>query len=280
MLIIVIPGLIRDPDIKPWFWIPAFAGMTRKLMEIQEILEKIGLNQKEAMVYMALLELGTSSVEGIAKKAGTKRPTTYLILDDLQRKGLATLVPRAKKVLYMPESPDKIASDLSRKQELLKRFMPNLLAVYNEPKNKPQVLLYEGKEAVKDLYDKILVANQVDWFATVQDFVNLYPEYHKKLVTKTLEKQIKVRELLTQNPTDIEFAKNVIKNDHYLQKFTKPDEEFLTDNALFDGSVAFFSYEPTIFAVVIQSKVIYQSLRTLFELAWTQATPYEKVVKE
>src|SRR6185436_13239489 len=135
-------------------------------MEIPEILEKVGLNQKEAMVYMALLELGTSSVEGIAKKAGTKRPTTYLILDDLQRKGLATLIPRAKKVLYMPESPDKIIADLSRKQELIKRFMPNLLAVYNEPKNKPQVLLFEGKEAIKDLYDKILRAKEVIFFGT------------------------------------------------------------------------------------------------------------------
>lgn len=249
-------------------------------MEIAEILEKMGLNQKEAMVYMALLELGTSSVEGIAKKAGTKRPTTYLILDDLQRKGLATLVPRAKKTLYMPESPDKIIFDLNRKQELIKRFMPNLLAVYNEPKNKPQVLLYEGNEAVKDLYDKILLAKEVDWFATVRDFVNLYPGYSERLTAKTLEKKIKVRELLTQNPADIEFAKKVIHNDCYGQRFTKPGEEFLTDNALFDGNIAFFSYQPHIFAVMIQSKTIYQSLRTLFELAWTQATPYEKVIKE
>src|SRR6185436_1622671 len=140
-----------------------------KYMELQEILEKIGLNQKEAMVYMALLELGTSSVEGIARKAGTKRPTTYLILDDLQKKGLATLVPRAKKVLYMPESPDKIISDLNRKQELVKRFLPNFLAVYNEPKNKPQILLYEGKEAVRDLYEKILQAKKIDFFCTITD---------------------------------------------------------------------------------------------------------------
>jgi sugar-specific transcriptional regulator TrmB len=249
-------------------------------MEIPEILEKLGLNQKEALVYMALLELGTSSVEGIAKKAGTKRPTTYLILDDLQRKGLATLIPRAKKVLYMPEPPDKIASDLNRKQELVKRFMPNLLAVYNEPKNKPQVLLFEGKEAVKDLYDKILNAKEVEWFGTVRDFVNLYPEYEEQLVKKTLEKKIKVRELLTQNPADIEFAKSVTHSEYYQQRFTKTGEEFLTDNALYDGNVVFFSYQPHIFAVVIQSKTIYQSLRTLFELAWTQAEPYEKIVKQ
>jgi len=249
-------------------------------MEIPEILEKIGLNQKEAMVYMALLELGTSSVEGIAKKAGTKRPTTYLVLDELQKKGLATLVPRAKKILYMPESPYKIISDLNRKQELMKRFLPNLLAVYNEPKNKPQVLLFEGKEAIKDLYDKILLAKEVVFFGTIRDFVNIYPDYEAKLVHNTLTKKTKVREILTQNPADLKFAEQVTHTEYYQQRFTKPGEEFLTDNCLFDGNVVFFSYQPHIFAVLIQSKTIHQSLRTIFELAWTQCLPYEKVIKE
>src|SRR3989338_4524014 len=249
-------------------------------MEIAEILEKIGLNQKEAMVYMALLELGTSSVEGVAKKAGTKRPTTYLILDELQKKGLATLVPRAKKILYMPESPDKILSDLNRKQELVKRFLPNLLALYNEPKNKPQVLLYEGKDALKDLYDKILLAKKIEFFGTVRDFVNIYPEYQDKLVAQTLAKNALVREILTQNPADIEFCKRIKHTENYLSRFTKTGEEFLTDNVLFDGNVGFFSYEPYLFAVVVQSKGIYQSLHTLFEMAWTQAIPYEKIIDD
>jgi len=248
-------------------------------MEIPEILEKTGLNQKEAMVYMALLELGTASVEGIARKAGTKRPTTYLILDELQKKGLATLVPRAKKVLYMPESPDKIISDLNRKQELMKRFLPNLLAVYNQPKNKPQVLLYEGKEAVGDVYEKILDAKNVDFFATTKDIAAVYPDYPERLVQKTLNKQIKVRELLTQNPEDIAFAKKTKRSDHYEQRFTPAGKSFLTDNVLFDNNIVFFSYEPHIFAVQIQSVTIYQSLKTLFELAWNTAEKYDNVVK-
>jgi sugar-specific transcriptional regulator TrmB len=249
-------------------------------MEIAEILEKVGLNQKEAMVYMALLELGTSSVEGIAKKAGTKRPTTYLILDDLQRKGFATLVPRAKKVLYMPESPDKILSDLNRKQDLVKRFLPNLVALYNEPKNKPQILLYEGKEAVREVYEKILLAKKVDIFCTIRDVMNIYPDMPQRLMEKTLEKKINLRELLTQSPEDIAFAKTMKHSDHYEHRFTGSEQKFLTDNILFDGTVGFFSYEPYIFAVLIQSPAISQSLRTLFELAWGQATPYEKIVKE
>ena len=55
-------------------------------MEIQDVLKSIGLDDKEARVYMALLELGTATVHPIANKAEIKRPTTYLILEQLLKK--------------------------------------------------------------------------------------------------------------------------------------------------------------------------------------------------
>ena len=249
-------------------------------MEISEILTKSGLNEKEASIYLAALELGTSSVHAIADKAGIKRPTTYVILKQLENKGLVSLVPRSRKVLYSAESPEKIVQNLNKQQELMKRFLPNMLAVYNTKKEKPQVLLYEGREAIKGLYDRILDAKEVEFFATIRDFVSIYPDYIDKLVAKTLEKKTKVREILTQHKEDLAFAKRARGSDYYQQKFTKPGEEFLTDNVLFDGNVVFFSFEPHIFAIVIQSKAIHQSLRTLFEIAWTHSEPYEKIVKE
>src|SRR5262245_42395848 len=138
-------------------------------MENIEILERIGLNQKEASVYMALLELGTASVNPIANKARIKRPTTYLVLDQLQQKGIVSVVPRAKKALYTAESPDKLISDLQKKEELLKRSMPSLLAMYNARKEKPQVQLFEGLEGVKLVYDKILEAGSVWFFGTAAE---------------------------------------------------------------------------------------------------------------
>src|SRR3954470_21610564 len=111
-------------------------------MEILDTLKQAGLNEKQAAVYIALLELGTATVHPIASKAQVKRPTTYLILEELQAKGLVSVVPRVKKVLYTAENPEKIISDLGRKQELMKRFMPQLLALYNAKVDKPQVLLF------------------------------------------------------------------------------------------------------------------------------------------
>lgn len=245
-------------------------------MEIPEILEKTGLNQKEAMVYMALLELGTSSVEGIAKKAGTKRPTTYLILDELQKKGFATLIPRAKKVLYMPESPDKIITDLNRKQELIKRFLPNMLALYNEPKYKPQVQLFSGKESVKQIYEGILESNETSFFGTIQGLLKIYPEWIDEYLKRIKTGSIRARDLLTGSEEDINYAYKAPVSPNYQIRFIQKGLEFPSDSAIFSNKVVFFSFHPEIFALIITNREISQSLKSLYEMAWQMAEPYKK----
>ena len=248
-------------------------------MDILEVLSQIGLNDKESQVYLGLLELGTATVHPIANKAGIKRPTAYLILDDLQKKGLVSVVPREKKVMYTAESPEKIINDLQKKQELVKRFLPNMLALYNTKKDKPQVLLFEGKEGVAQVYDRIFHSPEISFFSTIRDVFKMFPDMPKTLMKRVETKQTKIRELLTQTPADLEYVTWVKQSEYYQSKFApKTFPEFLTDSAIFGNSVAFFSFEPQIFAVQIDSKAISQSLKVLFDLAWVAAEPYEKVV--
>ena len=45
-------------------------------MTLDKELQKIGLSEKEAKVYLAALELGQASVQNIARKAEVNRATT------------------------------------------------------------------------------------------------------------------------------------------------------------------------------------------------------------
>ncbi len=248
-------------------------------MEISDVLNQIGLENKQAAVYLALLELGTASVQLIAQKAQLKRPTTYLILDELQARGLVSIVPREKKALYTAESPEKLLGDLHKKQELLKRYMPNMLASYNAKATKPQVLLFEGREGIAKVYDKIFSSPEVLFFSTIRDVFNMFPEMPKILMKRVEAKQTKFRELLTQTSADLEYVTWVKQGEYYQSRFApKSFPEFLTDSAIFGSSVAFFSFKPTVFAVQIESREISQSLKVLFDLAWRAGETYEQVM--
>ena len=61
-------------------------------MELKEALQTIGLNEKECAVYLALLQLGRASAYSVAQKSGLKKPTTYVILDELIEKYRTTLI--------------------------------------------------------------------------------------------------------------------------------------------------------------------------------------------
>jgi sugar-specific transcriptional regulator TrmB len=249
-------------------------------MDIPDVLNQIGLNEKEAQVYLALLELGTATVHPIASKANIKRPTAYLILEDLQQKGMISVIPREKKVMYTAESPEKIILDLNKKQELVKRFMPNMLALYNAKKDKPQVLLFEGKEGVGQVYDKIFSSPEVLFFSTIRDVFKLFPDMPKLLNKRVKAKEMKIREILTMTPADLEYSALTEQGEYYQSRFApKNFPEFLTDSAIFGNNVAFFSFSPTIFAVQISNLQISQSLRVLFNLAWQAAETYEKIIK-
>src|ERR1035437_1626674 len=242
-------------------------------MENNELLKQVGLDEKEASVYLALLEFGMSTVYAIATKAGLKRPTTYLILDNLEKKGLVSLVPHKKVSLYAVQSPEKLLADVKKKHNLLAEQMPNLLALYNANSEKPHMQLFQGKEGVESVYKKMLNAKEARIFTTIRDIEQTYPEFLKDFIEASKRKDIRVKEILTKGVGDLKFANTIEHGEYYEQRFASGDGAFQTD------TVVFFSFKPFIMAVMISSKDIYQSMHTLFELAWKSADKYEDVIK-
>lgn len=243
-------------------------------MEIQQVLEQTGLNEKQANVYLAVLELGSASVQAIARKAGLKRPTTYLILDELEQKGLASIVPQ-KKALYTAESPERLISDLYKKEELVKRFLPDLLALHNAKKEKPQVQLFQGKDGVRQVYAKIFESGEAWFFGSIREVSVLDPHGLTDFLKKTKESNVSVREILVDTPEDREYLASWHgkSTTHQARLIPKNLNFPISDSAFFGEYAVFFSFHPQVFAVMIRSKEISGTLKALFELAWQAAAP-------
>jgi HTH-type transcriptional regulator, sugar sensing transcriptional regulator len=244
-------------------------------METADVLKQMGLEEKQANVYLALLELGTASVQGIANKAGIKRPTTYLVLDELEKKGLVSLVPQ-KKALYTAESPEYLIAELNKRQELLKRFLPDMLALYNAKKEKPQVQLFWGKEGVSQVYAKIFESDQVWFFGNIRGVSKIYPEGLDEFTKRVEKSDVRVRDILTRTPEDEAYAYNVERKGNYETRFLPKELDAPMDSAVAGDRVVFFSFSPQIFCVMITSKEVSRSLKSMYELAWRSAEPMIK----
>jgi len=59
---------------------------------IENILKEIGLTEGEIKIYLALLELGSSSITSIIKRSGISGSKAYEVLDRLAKKGLVNFI--------------------------------------------------------------------------------------------------------------------------------------------------------------------------------------------
>lgn len=118
-------------------------------------LVNLGLHRKEAQVYYALLQLGQSSAQAVAQKAGLKRPTTYLILGELMKHGLVLKVPKLRKQMFIAKSPREFFAAAEEKVQEAKAILPSLEAATKAPK-KVRTMYFEGLSGVRDaLYYRI-----------------------------------------------------------------------------------------------------------------------------
>ena len=243
-------------------------------MERKDVLEKVGLTEKEASVYLALLELGTAAVQTLAQKAQVKRTTAYSILVDLRERGLVQEVPQSKKALYTAESPEYLLTMLNKQQDLLTRFLPDLLVLHNRQKEKPKVQLFQGQEGVKLVYQKIFEAGGVWFFGTSAEVSKLDVAWANAFFKRMKQNRYPVRDLLGQNPGDIAYAASHERGPTYEIRWLPKNMSFPSDNAIFGDNVVFFSFRPQIFVVMITSREVTQSLKVLYELAWQSAASH------
>ena len=114
-----------------------------------ELLNKLGFSDKSAKVYLALLQLGPSSVRKLAEFCQLNRGTTYDTLKWLQEKGVVTFYQKQTKQYFVAENPEKLLNlaknqevELKEAQDRISKAIPELQALYNKGGERPVARYY------------------------------------------------------------------------------------------------------------------------------------------
>jgi len=242
-------------------------------MNIKQTLQGLGLQEKEAAIYLALLELGESSVAEISKKSGIKRPTAYLLLSSLVEKGFVSQVMKERKKIYTPARPQKLITDTQFKLTELQQIMPQLDSLFLKKEGKPAVIMYEGKDQLDHAYDEsFYTESEVLYMGTLKYSRELFPKTFKKSEKVDLYPDYRAaRQLLDESPLSREFAKkynNPFLRTRYIQKEFLP---FEVDIGIFGDKTLITSVKKEYFTLSIESPEIANAFRSLFEAMWKLA---------
>ena len=238
-------------------------------MEINEVLKNIGLSEKEILLYIALLKLGKGSAYAIAKKSGLKKPTTYVVLEKLEQRGLVSRLQKTKKQIFVPKSPGDFFTAVENKIQLARTVLPQLRAFATGGKEKLKILFFEGVSGIREILNYRLddmtqgefIGIYTDTKGLSTELLNIFQEYNKRL-TKL---EIQVKAIIPINPKAKKY-KEQEKDYDGLIKFI-PNSEYNSKITFEVGStfVRILSFQ-NLQGIIIEDKEIANALRQFFEL--------------
>ncbi len=249
-------------------------------------LKKLNLTEKEAKVYIALLELGPSTPYRIAKKAHLKRPTAYVIAEELVEKGLIVQVTGEKQKMYIARSPESYVDEVEQRVRDAKKVLPELMALQRKTSEKPNILYFEGVSGMKQAYNYRLKEFHnkeiVGFFARFQD---VGQELDKEVFIPWNEykekNNMRVRGFTVDDPNLQTYARFLGGEAKTITAKYLPESIYSADSSLeiFDWGVRIAIMESKQ-AIIIESNKLASSLKQVFELLWQKTKgEYDKPVK-
>ena len=246
-------------------------------------LEKVGLTNVEAKVYLTLIELKESQTGTLCDKSNIPSSRIYFILESLTKKGFVSYRMQNNIKVFMPSSPEIIKDLFKEKQktimeegkeienlieslnsqqgekEAFSRYkyfegMPGIRALWlglteelkSMPKDKP-ILMYTG---IKKAYESMLGLYEEFHKARMKSgiiYKIIYPLEETEVAKKRKKQLAEVRFMKLENEAEW----GVIGNKFFIQYITKKVPR----------------------AFLIEDEVFAQSFRLVFNQIWKTAKP-------
>lgn len=237
-----------------------------------EILQELGFTETEIKVYIALLELGSSSAGEILKKSKLPNSTVHRDLNSLIEKSLINFILNGKRKIYQATNPESFFEFIEEKKRRFKEILPKLKEKQKRSVKKEKASIYYGVKGIKEVYNIMINAKGKEYntfgggYRTAEImgwtwWLNL----HKRRVANKLPSRQVFDKTVQKGGKEI--AKNLLTKIRYVdEKFAQFQETVIVGDFV---AIAVFSENP--YAFLIEDKNVADSYRKHFELLWRNA---------
>lgn len=232
-------------------------------------LKQIGLEDKQAKIYLACLELGETSIKDIAKKSGVKRTSIYDVIDEMVDSGLIKVTTREKKKRFIASEPEELKTIIKKREALLNQIMPQLSIINNSGSLKPKVWFYEGVNGLKKVYDDTLRTHNstVYQWASSDMFNAIESEWLFDYVKRRVKAKVKALCIAADAPEIRDFKSHDKTDLREIKIVSKELFPFKIELDIYGNRVAMISGRDKM-GVIIESKSIASTLKMIFKLCW------------
>ncbi len=239
------------------------------------ILEDLGLTQAEIKVYVALLELGSTTAGPILEKSKLQNSVVHRALNSLIEKGLISFILEGKRKIYQATDPENFYNFIEDKKKRFEQILPDLKEKQKQAKKEEQATVFRGKRGINELYNLLLNSGGKEYNTfgggTRVTYDVMGETWWKNLHTKRIDKKIKCRQVFDETIRKFgeELKKRPLTNIKFLSgKFEQLQETIIIGDYV---GIAIFTENP--YGILIKDKTVADGYRKQFEILWKMATP-------
>ncbi len=233
------------------------------------VLEEIGMTNAEIKIYIALLELGSSTAGPVIEKTGLQNSVVHLTLHKLLEKGFVSYVKKGKVKYYNATEPKNIINFIEERKHRLELLIPELL-VKQKKQERPEAEIFEGFRGFKAmLYEFIKDTKPGDEYLffsfdveNPEEFMQVYNFYSKEF-----DKIRKKRGLTVKGIAPVRLKHLFKGREKYIQ-YRLVDFPVLTNISILKNKVIFTPLKHNLVSFMITSQQLADSFKLYFYSIW------------
>lgn len=247
--------------------------------KVVKYLERLGLDNEQAEIYIFLLQKGPSSVLTISRGLKTGRTKLYPLLEELAEKQLITIHERHYGTSYEAQPPHAIeflVSEHERKAENLRSNLPAAADVLSQLQltspTTSRIAEYRGVDGLKQMNFNLTKADKEYRVFELTGLDKLLGKHFAgKMRSSTMEKGTHTYDL-TNNPNRANES-GIVGDPLAATRYIDPKVfKIQFEMFIYNNCVALLNYErDDIFGVEIYNDKLAVQQKQIFDLLWSQA---------
>ena len=252
--------------------------------KLVKTLHNVGLNPKEANIYLTCIRIGEQPASVISRLTKIKRTTVYDTLNSLIKKGIAHKIDNGGTTYFSVLNPNDLVKYIeSEKKEILYVYdqkISSMQTIVNElntlkssKPTRPMVKYYEGEKGLREAYEDTLKSSEdIRAYANIKEMHDGLPHFFPEYYKRRSDSGIFIHTICPDNKESLERSKLDSKEMREIRFIDMNKYEFTPEINIYDNKVLFASWTEKM-AVVIESHEIADFQKKVFDVL------YEKLKK-
>jgi HTH-type transcriptional regulator, sugar sensing transcriptional regulator len=238
-------------------------------MTLGEELTKIGLNSKEAKLYLELLAHGPLTQQELSNNTGILRQTVYDMMPNMENKGYVSFTVSGKRKYYSAIDPKTLVSNMKSTIDQFSSHLSEFSKITSQ--SMPSSHTFVGIKGLKNFFSQSLESKSEILWTINKSFADkiFYGYYWHNYAQKRIDKRIPIR-LLIESTKDRDWD-----TDKSVKRMTRRHgmmNNELTSFLVYDNVVIIFSQqEENLNGTAIKDIIIADFFKKVFEKFWSEA---------